>query len=100
MAACLLRHVHAKVANVHKMSGNGGRGGHDGADQMGAAALALAALEIAIGGAGAALAGRQHIVIHGDAHTATRLAPLETRIAENAVESFLLGFGFDDLRSW
>src|SRR5580698_593756 len=97
MAARLLRHVHSEVADVHKMSGNGGCRGHDGADQMRAAALALAALEVAIGGAGAALAGRQHVVVHGDAHAASGFAPLESGVAEDAVESFLFGLGFNDL---
>src|SRR5580658_2684423 len=100
MAAWLFRYVHAEVADVHKMPGNGGRRGHDGADQVRAAAFALTALEVAIGGAGAALAGRQHVVVHGDAHAAAGLAPLESSVAEDAVESFLFGFGFDDLRSW
>src|SRR5690242_16621166 len=99
MAARLLRHVHAEVADVHKMSGNRGRRGHDGADQMRTAAFALAALEIAIGGAGAALARRKHVLVHGDAHAASGLAPLESRVEENPVESFLFGFGFDDLRT-
>ena len=38
-------------------AGDGGGGGHGGAHQVGAAAAALAALEVAVGGRGAALAG-------------------------------------------
>src|ERR1700687_6284430 len=99
MAARLLRHVHAEFANVHKMSGNRCGRGHDGADQMRAAALALTALEIAIRGAGAALTRRQYVLVHGDAHAASGFAPLESRVAENLVESFLFGLGLDDLRA-
>src|SRR5258706_12056340 len=81
------------------MAGYGGCGGHYGAYQVGAAVFALAALEIAIGGAGAALVRRQDIGVHADAHAAAGIAPLETGRGENFVEAFLFGLGFDAARA-
>jgi len=75
------------------MAGYGGCGGHYGAYQVGAAVFALAALEIAIGGAGTALVRRQDIGIHADAHAAARVAPLETGGGENFVEAFFFRLG-------
>src|SRR5882757_9604290 len=81
------------------MAGYGGCGGHYGAYQVGAAVFALAALEIAIGGAGAALVGRQHVCIHADAHAAAGVAPLEAGCGENFVEAFFFGLGLDAART-
>ena len=58
------------------MAGDGGGGGHDRADQVGAAVFALAAFEIAIAGAGAALVRREDVGVHADAHAAAGVAPL------------------------
>src|SRR3954464_14739994 len=58
---------------------------------MRAAARALPAFEIAVGGRRATLAGLESIGIHAEAHRAAGLAPFEARVAENAVETFLLG---------
>src|SRR5438270_9832156 len=65
---------------------------------MGAAVFALATLEIAIGGAGAALVRWQHVGIHADAHAAPGIAPLEASGGENFVETFLFGLGLDAAR--
>jgi hypothetical protein len=46
-----------KLTNVHKVTMNGSRSGHGGADQVGASASALTAFEVAIAGASATLAG-------------------------------------------
>src|SRR2546428_14041447 len=54
-------------------------------------ARALAALEVAVGGRGATLAGREPVRIHAEAHRAAGLAPLEAGIAEDAVEALALG---------
>src|ERR1700674_1624027 len=74
----VLRKVQVERAHVDEMSGDSGGSGHNRADQMRAAAFALAALEIAIGGTGAALAGKQNVVIHPETHAAAGLAPLES----------------------
>src|SRR5690348_13316399 len=58
---------------------------------MGAAAGALAALEIAVRGRGAAFAGAQGIAVERRAERAAGLAPFESGVAEDAVEPF--GFG-------
>src|SRR6266851_5577464 len=78
-----------EFADVDEMASDGGGGGHDRAHEMRAAILALAALEIAIAGAGAALVRRQNVGVHADAHTAAGVAPLETGDAKNFVEAFL-----------
>ena len=54
----------------------------------------LAAAEIAIGGRGAALAGRNDIAIDADAHRAAGVRPFEAGIAENTIEPFFLGLPF------
>src|SRR5216684_1530408 len=84
-----------EFAHVHKMTGDGGGGGHDRADEVRAAVFALAALEIAITGAGAALVGRQDVGVHADAHAAARVAPLETGRGENFIEAFFFGLRLD-----
>ena len=58
---------------------------------MGAGARALPADEVAVRGRGAAFLRRDEIAVHGGAHRAARFAPLEARVAEDAVEA--LGFG-------
>src|SRR5262249_36880521 len=64
-------------------------------DQMGAALVALAALEIAVRGRGAALAGRELVGIHRQTHRAAGLAPFESGTDENLVETFRLRLRFD-----
>ncbi len=86
--------VEFPLADVDKMTGHGGGGGHGGRDQMRAAPLALPAFEIAVAGRGTALAGRKLVGIHGQAHAAARLAPFEAGFAEDAVEPFGLGLLF------
>src|SRR5216683_669619 len=77
------------------MAGDGGGCGHDWADEVRAAVLALAAFEIAIAGAGAALVGRQDVSVHADAHAAAGVAPLEAGVAENFVEAFFFSLRLD-----
>jgi len=60
-----------------------------------AAVLALAALEIAIAGAGTALVRRKDVGVHADAHAAAGVAPLETGVAENFIEAFFFGLRFN-----
>jgi hypothetical protein len=76
------------------VAGDCGGGGHHGADQVGAAVAALAALEVAVAGAGAAFVGGEDVGVHADAHTAAGVPPLETGGDENLIETFFFGLGF------
>src|SRR3954466_15751771 len=58
---------------------------------MRARARSLPAAEIAVGGGGAALAGRDDITVHADAHRTAAFAPGEPRLREDLVKAFLLG---------
>ena len=79
------------------MSGDGGGGGHGRADEMGAAARPLTALEVAVAGAGRALAGLELVGVHGQAHAASRLPPFGAGLLEDAVQAFRLGLVSDRL---
>src|SRR5262249_30688291 len=91
----LLDGLHRKLPHIYKMTSDRCRGGHDRADQVRAAVFALAAFEIAVRRASAALMRRQYVSVHADAHAAACVAPLETGRRENFVQAFLLGFRFD-----
>ena len=69
------------------MPGDGGGRGDGGRHQVGASAAALASLEVAVRGGGAALAGGELVGVHGQAHGAARLAPVEPCGAEHLVEA-------------
>src|SRR5258708_11159775 len=86
-------------ADVGELAGDGGGGGHRRAEQVGARALALAALEIAVRGRGAALARGDPVARHADAHRAAGFAPLEAGGDEDAVEPFGLGVALHLLRA-
>ena len=73
------------VAENVMVGREGGGSGHFRRHQMGAAPVALAALEIAVGGGGAALAGLQLVGIHAKAHGAAGLAPFEAGGREDLV---------------
>src|SRR5262245_60942153 len=79
------------LAHVDEMPGDRRGRGHLRAHQVRSAARALPALEVAVGGRGRALARLQPVGVHGEAHRAAGLAPLETGVAEHAVEALLLG---------
>src|SRR5258705_13645936 len=64
---------------------------HGRRHQMRAAFIALAALEIAVRGRGAALAGLEFVGIHGEAHRAAGLAPVEAGPDEYLVQALGLG---------
>src|SRR3989442_14547136 len=83
----------APLPHVDEMAGDRGRRGHRRADEMRAAARALAAFEIAVGGRGATLARIEPIGIHAQAHRAAGLAPLEADVAKDAVQPLALGLG-------
>ncbi len=54
---------------------------------MGAAALALPSLEVAVGGRGGSLAGGQLVRVHPEAHRAAGVPPLGTGLGEHLVEA-------------
>src|SRR4051812_8980268 len=76
------------VAHVDEVAGDRGRGGHRGRHQMGATLEALASLEVAVRGRGAALFRRQLVRVHREAHRAARLTPFEACLEEDLVETF------------
>src|SRR5271165_5444706 len=72
---------------------------HRGRNEMRAALVALAAFKIAVRGRGAALAGREFVRVHGEAHRAAGLPPLEAGGKENLVEPLGLGLGLHQARA-
>src|SRR5688572_4107919 len=60
---------------------------------MRARAGALAADEIAVRRGDATLAAADRVAVGADAHRAAGRAPRESRVPENAIETFLLGLG-------
>ena len=66
---------------------------------MGAPAGALSVLEVAVGGGGAALAGLEPVGVHGQAHGAARLPPLEPGVEQDVVETLRLRLELYDPRS-
>src|SRR3954471_17055243 len=66
---------------------------------MRAAALALATLEVAVRGRRAALAGRQRVRVHAQAHRAAGRTPVEAGRLEDLVEALPLGLRLHLLRS-
>src|SRR5580693_120493 len=89
----------SESTDVDKMPGDRGRRRHRRADQVGAAARTLAALEVAVGGRRTPLAGTQPVVVHAQAHRASRLPPFESRRREDAIQPFALGLRLDRPRS-
>ena len=81
------------------MAGDGGGRGDGGGDEMRSPAASLAPLEVAVRGRSTALARRELVGVHGEAHGATRFAPVEARVAEDLIEAFALGFGLHGHRS-
>src|SRR4051812_38238102 len=79
------------IPNVDEVPRNRCGGGHGRAHQMSTAAGPLSPFEIAIAGRGAAFAGLKTIVIHGYAHRAAGIAPLEPGLAKDSIEPFALG---------
>src|SRR4051812_22382403 len=88
--------VNASMSERLQIGGRGqsapDRGGRGDAhrDQVGAAALALATLEVAVGRRRAALAGLEGVGVHAEAHRAARTAPLGTGLLEDHVEALIL----------
>src|SRR5260221_7605739 len=81
------------------MPGDRRRCRHRWRNQMRAALVALAALEVAVRGRGATLLGLELVRIHAKAHRAAGLAPVEARRLENLVEAFGLGLRLYEARA-
>src|SRR4051795_13624709 len=62
---------------------------------MRAPAAALAALEVAVRGRGAALARGEDVRVHAQAHRAAGRAPVEAGVPEDRVQALLLGLRAD-----
>src|SRR5918997_3694520 len=92
-----LAHLHgdAELARGGEAAHDGRRRRDHGAHEVRPSALALAPLEVAVGGRGAALTGLQDVRVHPEAHRATRVAPLEAGGGEDLVEALLLGLLLD-----
>src|SRR5258708_18237876 len=73
--------------HIDELAGDRGCRRHGRRHQMRAAFIALAALEIAVRGRGAALAGLEFVGIHGEAHRAAGLAPVEAGLDEYLVQA-------------
>src|SRR5688572_26556494 len=65
-----------EVGRAGERADDSGRGGDERRHQVGPAALALAALEIAVGRGGAALPRRELVGVHPQAHRASGVTPL------------------------
>ncbi|KAI3480557.1 hypothetical protein L1887_57276 [Cichorium endivia] len=87
------------LAHVGQVARHGARGGHGGRHEVRASAGALATLKVAVRGGGAALAGRQLVRVHAQAHGAARLAPVEAGGLEDLVEALRLGLLLDQSRA-
>ncbi len=81
-----------------EVAGDGGGGRHGGGHEVGAPAPALASLEVPVRGRRAALAHGELVGVHGQAHRAARLAPLEAGGDEDLVEPLGLGLGLHAVR--
>mmetsp|Transcript_20544 Transcript_20544/g.37685 ORF Transcript_20544/g.37685 Transcript_20544/m.37685 type:complete len:378 (+) Transcript_20544:1084-2217(+) len=61
--------------------------------------IALPSFKVTIGSGSASFLRFELVGIHGEAHGASRLAPVESRLHEDFVESFLFGLEFHQSRS-
>ena len=73
------------------MTGDGAGGGHLRTHQVGAREMSLTAFEISIRGRCTTLFRIQPVVVHGQAHGAAGLTPLEAGLDEVLVDTLLLG---------
>src|SRR6202023_1413209 len=94
-AVSCYRSTGLQVGGGGEVAGDGGGGGDRGRDQVGARALALAALAVAVGGRRAALAGGELVRVHAQAHRAACGAPLGAGRGEHRVQALLFGLGPD-----
>src|ERR1700758_3080537 len=87
--------VSLQVGGGGQAAGDGRGGGDSRGRQVGAAALALAALEVPVRGGRGALTRLERVRVHAQAHGAAGAAPLGARLGEHRVEPFGLGLRTD-----
>src|SRR5260221_13219111 len=75
-------------AYIGDAAGDRRRDGHRWTGEMRAPARPLPADEIAVGRGDAALAGRDRVAVHRQAHRAARLAPFEPAVEEGTGDPF------------
>src|SRR5664279_87695 len=76
-----------QLGGAGKVSGDRRRGRDEWRHQMGATALALSSLEIAIGGRRTAFARGELVGVHAEAHRTAGLAPLRACRDKDRVQS-------------
>src|SRR5258708_17182478 len=72
-----------KLTAVGEAAAQGGRGHHDRAHQVGPPSAALPPFEVTVRARGAALAGGSNVIIHRQAHQASRLAPVNSALDQH-----------------
>src|SRR5665213_2169336 len=87
------------TAHVDKVALDTGCRSHRGTHEVGPAPLSLTAFEVPVRRRGTAFAGFQSIRIHGQAHRATGIAPLESGVAKDKIQAFGLRLAFDQSRT-
>src|SRR6267143_6573539 len=92
--------ISSPVANVDEVPGDRGRRGHLRAHEVGPAAGALPALEIAVRSRSAALARLEPVCVHAQTHGAPGFAPLETGVLEDQIKAFVLRLRFHQAGAW
>jgi len=84
---------------IGEVACNRSGGGHGRAHQMGAAAAALAAFEIAVAGGSTTLARAEYVGIHRQTHRTACLTPFKSGFEKYLIEPFALRHSLDFLRS-
>src|SRR5882724_1335760 len=107
-ACCMIQTKHAgsartelfifPLSHINKVSGDGGRGGHRGTDQMRATTASLSSFKVPIAGRSATFARFQDVGIHAETHRAAGLAPLKAGVKKDSIEPFVSGYALHILR--
>src|SRR3977135_2399641 len=79
-----------QLAYIGDATAQGGRSRHRGAHQVSASSPSLASLEIAISRRGAPFSRREYIIVHRQAHRASRLTPFEAGVDQNCRHTLFL----------
>ena len=88
MNGCMVVQQH--LPHVDQAARDGRRGRHGRTHQVRSHRPSLPTLEVPVGGGRAALAAREHIVVHAQAHGAAALRHSKPAVAEDPVEPFPL----------
>src|SRR5690606_39880545 len=86
--------------DINEVSSDGRSRRHGRRHEVRTTEAALPALEVAVRGRGAALARRQLVRIHAEAHGAAGLAPVEAGFLQNFVEPLGLGLLLHEAGAW